>query len=70
MVTFDEGIYSDAKRIQSRAVSPELDNVIGRMEGFHRANNFINLIRKRIVESAMEDLWIESKVCGSTVASK
>ena len=33
MVTFDEGICCEAKRIQS-AISPELDNVIVRLEGF------------------------------------
>lgn len=69
VVTFDEGIYCDAKRIQW-AVSPELDNVIIRMGGFHRAKNFISLIGKRMVESGIEDLWIESDVCGSNVASK
>jgi len=69
VITFDEGIYCEAKRIQW-AVSPELDNVVIRMGGFHRAKNFISVIGKRMAESGIEDLWMESDVCGSNVASK
>ena len=35
VVTFDEGIYCEAKRIQL-AISPGLDNIIVRHERFHR----------------------------------
>ena len=59
VVTFDEGIYCEAKRIQW-AISPELDNVIVQLRGFHRAKNFLGVIVKRMTESAVEDLWIES----------
>ncbi len=69
VVTFDEGIYCEAKRIQW-AVSPELDNVIVRLGGFHRAKNFLGVIGKRMSESGVEDLWIESEICGSSVAAK
>ena len=69
VVTFDEAIYSDAKRIQW-AVSPELDNIVIRLGGFHRAKNFIGVIGKRMAESGIEDLWIESDLYGSNVAAK
>ena len=59
VVTFDEGIYCEAKRIQW-AISPELDNVIARLGGFHRVRNILGVIGKRMTESV---LWIfESRV--------
>jgi len=39
VVTFDEGIYFEAKRIQ-RAITPELDSEIVQLGGFYRAKNF------------------------------
>ena len=70
MLTFDEGIYCNAKRIQL-AISPGLNNVIVRHEQFHRAKNFLGVVGKRMTESAgIEDLWIESGICGSNVATK
>ena len=69
MVTLDERIYCEAKRIQW-AISPELDSVIARLGGFHRAKNFLVVIVKRMTKSGVEDLWIESDICGSNVATK
>ena len=54
-LTFDEGIYCETKRIHW-AISPELDNVIVQLRGFHRAKNFLGVIVKRMTESAVEDL--------------
>ena len=64
-----EGIYCEPKRIQL-AISPGLDNVIVRHEWFHRAKNVLSLIGKRMTESGVVDLWIESDICSSTVATK
>ena len=61
--------YCEAKRIQL-AISPELGNVIVRHERFHRAKNFLSVVGKRLTESGVEDLWIESDICGSNVATK
>ena len=61
--------FTDAKRIQW-AISPELDSVIARLGGFHRAKNFLGVIGKRMTKSGVEDLWIESDICGSNVATK
>ena len=60
VVTFDEGIYCEAKRIQW-AISPKLDNVI--------VKNFLRVVGRRMTESGVEDLWIESDICGSNVAT-
>ena len=70
MVTFDEGTYCEPKRIQL-AISSGLDNVIVRHERLHRAKNFLGVVGKRVTESAgVEDLWIESGIYGSNVATK
>ena len=69
VVTFDKGIYCEAKRIQL-AISPGLNNVIVRHERLHRALNLLSVVGKRMTESGVEDLWIESDICGSNVASK
>ena len=69
VVTFDEGICCEAKRIQL-AISSGLDNVIVRHERFHRAKNVFSVVGKRMTESSVEDLWIESDICGSNVATK
>ena len=69
MVTLYEGNCCEAKRIHW-AISPELDNVIVRLGGFHRAKNFLGVIGKRTTESGVEDLWIESDICGRNVATK
>jgi hypothetical protein len=69
VITFVEGIYCDAKRIQW-SVSPELDHIVVRLGGFHRAKNFMGLIGKRMEESGLEDIWSESGVYGPSVASK
>ena len=58
VVTFDEGIYFEAKRIQL-TISPGLNNVIFRHERFHRAKTFLSVVGKRMTESGVEDLWIE-----------
>lgn len=55
VITFDEGIYCEATRIQW-SVSPELNKVIVRVGGFHQAKNFLGLIGKRMAESGTEDL--------------
>ena len=69
VVTFDEGICCEVKRIQW-AISPGLDNVIVRHERFHRAKNVLSLVGKRMTESGVVDLWIESDICRSNVATK
>ena len=61
--------YCEAKRIQL-AISPELGNVIVRHERFHRAKNVLIVVGKRLTELGVEDLWIESDICGSNVATK
>ena len=52
------------------AISPELENVIVRLGGFHGAKHFLGVIGKRMTESFVEDLWIESSIRGSNVATK
>ena len=70
VVTFDEGIYCEAKRIQW-AILLQLANVIARLGGFHRAMKTSSVfIGKRMTKSGAEDLWIESDKCGSNVATK
>ena len=64
-----EGIYCEAKRIQL-AISPGLDNVIVRHERFHRAKNVLSLVGKRMTESGVVDLWVESDICRSNVATQ
>ena len=69
VVTFDEDLYATAKQIQW-AVSPESDNMVIRLGGFHMAKNFIGVIGKRMEESGIEDLWTESGLYGSAIARK
>ena len=52
------------------AISPGLDSVIVRHERFHRATDFLCAVGKRLTELGVEDLWIESDICGSNVATK
>ena len=35
-----------------------------------KTSNFLGVIGKRMTESGVEDLWIESDICGSNVATK
>ena len=70
VVTLDERIYCEAKRIQW-AISLQLANVIARLGGFHRAIKTSSVfIGKRTTKSGAEDLWIDSDKCGSNVATK
>ena len=60
VVTFDEGIYFEAKRIQL-TISPGLNNVIFRHERFHRAKTFLSVVGKRMTESGVEDVISRTK---------
>ena len=69
VITFDLAIYMKAKQIQWKA-SPEFENAVIRMGGFHIAINFLSVIGKIYAESGLEDLLVESGVyaAGSTSA--
>ena len=69
VITFYEDLYAKAKQIQL-AVLPELDHIIIRLGGFHRAKNFFSVIGKRMADSGLEDIWLENGVYGSSVVSK
>ena len=69
VVTSHEDLYATAKQIQW-AVSPEFDDMVIRLGGFHMAKNFIGVIGKRMEESGIEDLWAESGLYGSAIARK
>ena len=47
-----------------------ITSVIARLGEFNRAKNFPGVIGWRITKSGVEDLWIESDICGSNVATK
>ena len=40
------------------------------MNGFIELKNFLSVVGKRMTESGVEDIWIESDICGSNVATK
>ena len=50
VITLDEKIYALAKEIQW-ANYYELKDMVIRLEGFHRAKNFMGIIGKRMKES-------------------
>ena len=67
VITFDLAIYMKAKQIQWKA-SPEFENTVIRMGGFHIAINFLSVIGKIYAESGRGDLLVEYGVyaAGST----
>lgn len=69
VITFDLAIYMKAKQIQWQA-SPEFENAVIRMGGFHIAINFLSVIGKIYAGLGSEDLLVESGVyaAGSTSA--
>jgi len=69
VVTFDEGIYCEAALIQW-AMLPELENVIVRLRGFHRAKNVFSVTGRRLTDSGVEHLCIEIDICGRKIATK
>ena len=69
VITFDEDLYAKAKQIQW-AVLPELDHIIIKLVGFHRVKNFFSVIGRRMVDSGLEDIWLESGLYGSSMVSK
>ena len=58
VLTVDEGIYEIAKEVQ-RKVSPQFEDMIIRLGGFHRAKNFLGVIGRRMEESEIEQILEE-----------
>ena len=68
VITFDLAIYMKAKEIQWR-FPEEFDDMVIRVGGFHIALNYLAVIGKKLEDSGLEDLLIESGVFGSSTAS-
>lgn len=65
ILTFDQAIYYKAKELQW--LNPEYcNNVIIRLGGFHIMLNFIKCIGKRVQESGILDVWLESDLYNLT----
>ena len=65
VVVFDLVIYSKAKEIQWRRPN-EFKHLVIRIGGFHIALIFLSVIGKKIEESDIEDLLVESGLYGTT----
>ena len=65
VLTVDESIYEIAKKIQFQ-VSPQLDHMVIRLGGFHRAKNFIGVIGRRMEESGFGEILEDSGLFGET----
>ena len=59
IITCDEGIYSLSKEAQWQVI-PQLDSVILRLGGFHRAKNFVGIIGRRMADSGFDEILEES----------
>ena len=68
VVTFDLAIYCRAKEIQWHYPNEFKDLTI-RIGGFHTALNFLSVISKQCKESSIEELLIESGLCGNATAA-
>ena len=58
VLTIDEGTYETAKEVQWK-VSPQFEDMIIRLEGFHRAKNFLGVIGRRMEETGIEQILEE-----------
>ena len=65
VITFDLAIYSKATEIHWR-YPEEFQNLVIRLGGFHIALNYLALTGKMFQESGLEDVTIESGLCGSS----
>ena len=68
VITFDLAIYAKAKEIQWKRPDEFSDTII-RMGGFHIALNFLALLGKKYENSGLQDLLVESGICGSNTAT-
>ena len=64
VITFDLAIYMKAKQLQWRLAEEFADTVI-RLGGFHIALNYLSVRGKKLSNSGVEDLHIESGVYGA-----
>ena len=69
VVTCDQAIYDIAKGL-AKKYSEKYANLVIRLGGFHIAENFMGAIGYFMKESGMEDILVESKVCGRGTANK
>ena len=61
--TVDESIYQIANQIQWKV--PALQDITGRLAGFHRAKNFLGVIGKRMKSSGFSEILEEANVYGA-----
>jgi len=68
VVTFDLAIHCKAKEIQWHYPNEFKDLTI-RTGGFHTALNFLSVISQQFKDSSIEELLIESGLCGNATAA-
>ena len=65
IITGDEAVYALAKQVQWKDMQ-NLDDILLRLGGFHRAKNFIGIIGKRMSGSGFETILEDSRIFGET----